>query len=85
MPFVLVLIILEEALPLIVIYAPFMLPSTTILPSQSERIYVKKEDKKAETLSAAKWYADHEKLDGKAYASLGITGLSNDLAWTFCR
>lgn len=37
-PFVLIALILEEILPLIVLYAPFMLPSTCILPSQSARI-----------------------------------------------
>ncbi|KZT41439.1 hypothetical protein SISSUDRAFT_1031171 [Sistotremastrum suecicum HHB10207 ss-3] len=37
-PFVLVLLILEEALPFFVLYAPFLLPSTCLLVSQRLRI-----------------------------------------------
>jgi len=37
-PFVLILVILEEALPLFVLYAPFLLPSTCLLASQRARI-----------------------------------------------
>jgi hypothetical protein len=79
------MLILEEALPLIVLYAPFMLPSTTILPSQAARIFAKREEKKAQALSTAKWYAQHEKLDVTALQTLGVKDLSNDLAWTVCR
>jgi LETM1 and EF-hand domain-containing protein 1 len=84
-PFVLILVILEEALPLVVLYAPFMLPSTTILPSQAERIYAKGQEKKAQALSTAKWYAQHEKLDVAAMRTLGVKNLSNDMAWTVSR
>lgn len=84
-PFILILIILEEALPLVVIYAPFMLPSTTVLPSQAERIYAKREEKKAQALGTAKWYAQYEKLDTATLQTLGVKDLSNDLAWTVCR
>ncbi|KAF9507096.1 hypothetical protein BS47DRAFT_1385311 [Hydnum rufescens UP504] len=73
-PFVLILVILEEILPLVVIYAPFMLPSTTILPSQAERIYKKQEEKRIEALTQAKGAAD-----------IGIKELDNDLVWTVCR
>jgi hypothetical protein len=31
-------VVIEEIIPLIVLYAPFMLPSTCILPSQEARI-----------------------------------------------
>lgn len=41
-PFVLVLVTLEELIPLMVLYAPFMLPSTCVLPSQRERILSKR-------------------------------------------
>lgn len=37
-PFLLVVVTLEELIPLIAIYAPFMLPSTTIFPSQLKRM-----------------------------------------------
>jgi LETM1 and EF-hand domain-containing protein 1 len=84
-PFILILIILEEALPLVVIYAPFMLPSTTVLPSQAERIYAKREEKKVQALSTAKWYAQHEKLDIVEMQTVGVKDLSNDMAWAVCR
>ncbi|KAJ7755695.1 hypothetical protein DFH07DRAFT_743017 [Mycena maculata] len=44
-PFVLIALVLEEIIPLIVLYAPGMLPSTCILPSQHERIQDKAIDK----------------------------------------
>jgi len=44
-PFALTIIIAEELIPLMVIYAPFLLPSTCILPSQKERIDGKRRDK----------------------------------------
>ncbi|KAJ6593706.1 hypothetical protein B0H19DRAFT_1091728 [Mycena capillaripes] len=37
-PFVLIAVVLEEIIPLIAIWAPELLPSTCILPSQRERI-----------------------------------------------
>lgn len=44
-PFLFIALLLEEVIPLIAIYAPFMLPSTCILPSQRARIEGKKADK----------------------------------------
>ncbi|ESK92949.1 hypothetical protein Moror_9022 [Moniliophthora roreri MCA 2997] len=41
-PFVVVAVILEELIPVIALYAPFMLPSTCVLPAQRERIEEKK-------------------------------------------
>jgi LETM1 and EF-hand domain-containing protein 1 len=37
-PFISIIIILEEILPVVIIYAPFLLPSTCKLPSQARRI-----------------------------------------------
>lgn len=37
-PFVSIIVILEEILPLVILYAPFLLPSTCKLPSQARRI-----------------------------------------------
>jgi LETM1 and EF-hand domain-containing protein 1 len=50
-PFVSVLLILEEVLPLLVLYAPWLLPSTCILPSQLLRIKTDEEKKRREGLS----------------------------------
>ncbi|KAF8813624.1 hypothetical protein BYT27DRAFT_7083804 [Phlegmacium glaucopus] len=44
-PFLMIALILEEVIPLIAIYAPFMLPSTCILPSQQQRIEAKRAEK----------------------------------------
>lgn len=43
-PCAIVLIVLEELLPLMVLYVPWMIPSTLILPSQSLRIRWQEED-----------------------------------------
>ncbi|KAI0093294.1 hypothetical protein BDY19DRAFT_419586 [Irpex rosettiformis] len=37
-PFALIILIAEEVIPLVVMYTPFILPSTCILPAQKERI-----------------------------------------------
>jgi len=47
-PFLLVMLVIEEIIPLIVIYAPFLLPSTCILPAQRLRIDTKRIEKQAE-------------------------------------
>lgn len=44
-PFALIIIVIEEIIPLVVMYTPFLLPSTCILPSQKERIDGKKREK----------------------------------------
>jgi len=52
-PFIMIILILEEVIPLIVLYAPGMLPSTCILASQRERINAKRQEKQrayAETM-----------------------------------
>ncbi|TFY73621.1 hypothetical protein EWM64_g10391, partial [Hericium alpestre] len=44
-PFVVIVLVVEEIIPLIALYAPFMLPSTCIMPSQWERIERKRREK----------------------------------------
>lgn len=39
------IIVIEEIIPLVVLYAPFILPSTCLLPSQKERIDSKRREK----------------------------------------
>lgn len=46
--FLLILLVLEEALPLVVIWAPSLLPSTCVLPSQLLKIRMSTEVKRAE-------------------------------------
>ena len=47
-----IVMILEEIIPLVVMYAPGLLPSTCILPSQLERIQGRAEAKRKEALLA---------------------------------
>ena len=54
MPFVLTILILEEALPFVVLYFPALLPSTCLLPSQRERIEAKRREKQAAHAALAK-------------------------------
>ncbi|EPQ57366.1 hypothetical protein GLOTRDRAFT_137707 [Gloeophyllum trabeum ATCC 11539] len=44
-PFLLIVLIIEEIVPLIALYAPGMLPSTCILPSQQQRIAQKRRER----------------------------------------
>lgn len=44
-PFIAIVLLLEEVIPLIVLYAPGMLPSTCVLTSQRERIDEKRREK----------------------------------------
>ncbi|KIM92012.1 hypothetical protein PILCRDRAFT_810009 [Piloderma croceum F 1598] len=46
-PFMVVVLLMEELIPLIAIYVPGMLPSTTVLPSQRKRIEEKAMEKQA--------------------------------------
>ncbi|KZT27981.1 hypothetical protein NEOLEDRAFT_1233244 [Neolentinus lepideus HHB14362 ss-1] len=44
-PFLLIVLVIEEIVPLIALYAPGMLPSTCILPSQRQRIQEKRRER----------------------------------------
>ena len=69
-PFVAIVLVLEEVIPLIVLYAPGMLPSTCILASQRERIDAKRREKQrsyAETMPDA--FFDVLKAGPEALAS----------------
>ncbi|KAI0256312.1 hypothetical protein BJV78DRAFT_1358280 [Lactifluus subvellereus] len=69
-PFVAIVLVLEEVIPLIVLYAPGMLPSTCILASQRERIDTKRREKQrafAETMRGI--FSDVYKAGPTALAS----------------
>jgi hypothetical protein len=66
-PFLSVILILEEALPFVVIYAPFLLPSTCKLPSQQRRIDSIADQKRAKALLFAN--------DALSTANTGVTSL----------
>jgi LETM1 and EF-hand domain-containing protein 1 len=87
-PFVLIIVTLEEILPLIVLYAPFLLPSTCILPSQLDRIAAKADEKKLEAIVSAQFLLSAMSEDASASAhdvvAGGLSGLSGEMAWTLC-
>ena len=49
-----IVLVLEEIIPLIVMYVPAMLPSTCIMPSQLERIQTKAETTRKEALTSVR-------------------------------
>jgi len=53
-PFVLTIVVIEEIIPLIVLYAPGLLPSTCILPSQRDRILSKRREKQRQAYTFAR-------------------------------
>lgn len=53
-PFLVIAVLLEELIPVIAIYTPFMLPSPCLLPAQRERIEEKKAQKALSTLSSTR-------------------------------
>ncbi|KAI9511142.1 hypothetical protein F5148DRAFT_402926 [Russula earlei] len=79
-PFITIVLILEEVIPLIVLYAPGMLPSTCILASQRERIDAKRREKQrayAETMAGV--FSDVLKADPIALAS-SLPSVSSGIA-----
>jgi len=73
-PFVLILLILEEALPLFVLYAPFLLPSTCLLVSQRNRIISKRTEKQSSLISSSRELL-HRIADGQQTDLRTICGL----------
>ncbi|KAL5485003.1 hypothetical protein ACEPAI_7645 [Sanghuangporus weigelae] len=53
-PFLVIVLIVEELIPLIVLYVPGMLPSTCVLPSQRERIEARRHEKQRGAYASAK-------------------------------
>jgi LETM1 and EF-hand domain-containing protein 1, mitochondrial len=71
-PFVAIVLVLEEVIPLIVLYAPGMLPSTCILASQRERIDAKRCEKQ-------RTYAEEMRDDLLEVCKAGPTALALSL------
>ena len=90
-PFVFFLMTLEEILPLMVLYTPWLLPSTTILPSQFLRIKSAEEIKRREALLKVgkELNAAGNSLDASANTSSTSTpvlsSLSPDTVSWLCR
>ncbi|KAG8887667.1 hypothetical protein FRB98_009229 [Tulasnella sp. 332] len=84
-PFIMILLILEEILPLVVLYVPGLLPSTCILPSQSDRIQQKAETTRVEALVPIKEWLRQSGKDGQALAIEGLSALDGPLSKHLCR
>lgn len=79
LPFVLTLAVLEEAIPFIVLYAPGLLPSTCLLPSQRERIEAKRRTKQRSHMAILKSQLD--KLQSiSTLSQRGVSSLSSELS-----
>ena len=81
-PFVLTIVIIEEIIPLIVLYAPGLLPSTCVLPSQRERILTKRHEKQRQAYTFAR-LADIFKNGDQSSAQL--SSLDDESINVLCR
>lgn len=93
-----VALLIEEVIPLIIIYAPFLLPSTCLLPSQRERMDQSKDENKVKAFVSAKYLVnamrtiEKERLleegsltsTARSVGEAGIKGLTGELAWSAC-
>jgi LETM1 and EF-hand domain-containing protein 1 len=73
-PFVLVIAILEELIPLIIIFAPNALPSTCILPSQRLKIDAKKMERQKEASQTMKSVFDEMRKSGTNAGGVSAEG-----------
>ena len=81
-PFVFTIVVIEEIIPLIVMYVPGMLPSTCVLPSQKARIEAKRHERQREAYSNAK---DCDLLKDIDVESLSLKSLQDDTISLLCR
>lgn len=82
-PFVAIVVVLEEIIPLIVLYAPGMLPSTCILRSQHDRIETKRRAKQRSFAEAfldefASIKGKEAKRDGERVGLVGLDQVSSE-------
>jgi len=84
-PFILILLILEEILPLVVLYVPGILPSTCILPSQYERIRQKAESDRVAAMLPIKEWLRSSGIKTQSVLEGGVRGLDGSLVKNLCR
>ncbi|KAG8986501.1 Superkiller protein 3 [Tulasnella sp. 427] len=85
-PFLLIVLIIEEIIPLIVMYVPGILPSTCILPSQLERIHAKAETTRKDAIKTVSSILKDVKMeDLKQRVSGGLNSLDGALLKQLCR
>ncbi|KAF8584803.1 hypothetical protein K439DRAFT_1633200 [Ramaria rubella] len=78
-PFILTLLILEEAIPFIVLYLPGLLPSTCLLPSQRARIDAKRRAKQILHAERARTVLAASNPDPGYDGARGVEGLTPEL------
>lgn len=84
-PFVLILVVLEEILPLIVLYVPGLLPSTCVLPSQSDRIREKAETRRLQALVPLKEWVQRSGKNAQVIAEGGVQAFDSPLLKNVCK
>jgi len=84
-PFLVTLLILEEAIPVIVIWAPFMLPSTCIMTSQQERMETNRLAKHRASLARLGTALSLDRAEGRELGiANGIAELRPDVVKGLC-
>ena len=78
----LIALILEEVIPLIVMYVPGMLPSTCVLPSQKLRIDTKRRERQREAHEYAK---TNKMFDRADVETLSLKSLEPELVTLLCK
>lgn len=73
------MLLLEEAIPVVVLYAPALLPSTCLLPTQRDRIRAKRRAKQLANLAVAKTVLKDMQPSISVLAEKGIDGLPTGL------
>lgn len=77
-----IVLVIEEIIPLIVMYAPGLLPSTCIMPSQLDRIHAKAERTRKEALQSVRSMVDREAIPSLAE---DINGIQPSVLKELCR
>lgn len=77
--FLFILVTVEELLPLMVIYTPFLLPSTCILPSQKQKIRDSVEVKRMRSIERLRDLLAHTDLKNAATLTETIAHLPKPL------
>ncbi|KIJ39466.1 hypothetical protein M422DRAFT_32714 [Sphaerobolus stellatus SS14] len=78
-PFIITVLIAEEAVPFLILWAPKILPSTCLLPTQHDRIRAKRRANQLSHLELAQSLLATDKTSIPSLGEKGIGGLSSSL------
>ncbi|KDQ57737.1 hypothetical protein JAAARDRAFT_178155 [Jaapia argillacea MUCL 33604] len=83
-PFIMIVVIIEEIIPLIVLYVPGMLPSTCVLPSQRERIEQKRHERQQVAADKLRGFFEQIRTKGEANGSVPLAELTQTQLRAIC-